>query len=438
MQGPPDLSSPAAPALMGLKQRICFPFGIVAIAILAWSCDSDDPVAPPPDDDNPTLTDTTPPESVSDLALSVDPVTHDVRFTWTAPRDDAEHNRVAQYQIRYSYAFPMDWSTAQAVADPPVPMAEGATQEYAVAGVSRGRDFYAAIRTIDEAGHRSEMSSVAHVRVPGFSFDAHCIDAMSQMPVAGIDVHIIERHAHHFVTGSDGRVEVNDIAEGSITLRLDTGGTLATYHSLGEVFALDTDRSAIYSMIEFVPTEQAPYENVLELLIESITSFEPVLKKWRSLPVALYAPAFVNVNGIDYADIARNAAARWNEAIGVTLFAAVDTSPAIGVYMEFLPAEQMGGQLGITSYTSDAEGYPVRDRIRIIDAYVDPNQLYRVMLHELGHTIRMGHLNNPTYIMFASQPLPNDISNDEIRAVQLRTALPNGIDLGIYGAPTPR
>jgi hypothetical protein len=417
---------------MGLKQRTRFLFGIAAIAILAWSCDDDNPAAPPPDDDNPTLGDTTPPQAVADLSLAVDPATHDVRFTWTAPRDDAERDRVAQYQIRYSYTFPMDWWTAEAVPDPPAPAVEGSAQEYAFVNATRGSDFYAAIRTIDEAGHRSEMSSVAYVRVPGFSFEALCLDAMSQVPVAGLDVRITERYAHHFVTGLDGRVAVPDIAEGPLTLRLDAGGAAATYHSLGETFGLNTDRAIVYPMIEFVLTDLATYDNVLDLLIESITSFEPILKKWRSLPVAWYAPAFVNVHGVDYTDLARNAAARWNEAIGVPLFVAVDTPPAIGVTMEFLPAASMGGQNGITSYTSDAEGYPVLDRIRIVDAFADTNRLYSVMLHELGHTIRLGHLNNPSYIMFASQPLPSDISTDEIRAVQLRTALPNGIDLGIY------
>lgn len=417
---------------MRWNQRNRLLFGIAAVAILAWSCGDDDPVAPPPDDDNPTLGDVTPPQTVSDLALSVDPATHDIRLAWTAPRDDAETDRVAQYQIRYSNAFPMDWSTAEAVPDPPVPAPEGSAQEYTIAGVTRGSDFYAAVRTIDAAGLRSDISSVAYARVPGYSFEATCVDAMSQVPVAGIDVRITERFAHHFVTGVDGRAAVTDIAEGSFTVRLDTGGAAAIYHGLGETFVLDTDRSVIYSMIEFVATEQATYQNVLDLLIESIVGFEPVIKKWPALPVPWHAPAFVNVHGIDYADTARRAAARWNEAIGVPLFVAVDTPPPVGVYMEFLPVELMEGQLGITSYTSDAEGYPVRDRIRIVDAYVDANQLYRVMLHELGHTIRLGHLNNPGYIMFASQPLPADISNDEIRAVQLRTALPNGTNLGIY------
>ena len=423
---------------MRWNQRNRFLFGIAVVAIVVGSCGDNDPVAPLPDDDNPPIGDITPPQTVTDLAISVDPATYDVRLAWTAPRDDAETNRVAQYQIRYSNTFPMDWSTAKVVRNPPTPMAAGSAQELTLAGTARGSDFYAAIRTIDAAGLRSDISSVAYVRVPGYSFEATCVDAMSQVPVAGIDVRITERYAHHFVTAVDGRAAVSDVSEGSFTVRLDTGGAAATYHGLGETFVLDSDRSAIYSMIEFVPTEQAPYESVLDLLIESIVGFEPVIKKWPTLPVAWYAPAFVNVNGIDYTDLAHRAAARWNDAVGVPLFVAVDTPPTVGVTMEFLPAASMGGQIGITSYTSDAQGYPVLDRIRIVDTFMDANRLYSIMLHELGHTIRMGHLNSPDYIMFASQPLPADISSDEIRAVQLRMALPNRTDLGIYDVSPSR
>ena len=41
--------------------------------------------------------------------------------------------------------------------------------------------------------------------------------------------------------------------------------------------------------------------------------------------------------------------------------------------------------------------------------------------------------------MYGGQPLPADITDDEVLAVQLHTALPNGIDMVIYdeSAPVP-
>ena len=183
--------------------------GALLLATSLCSC-GDDAVAPPPDEPPPSG-DHTPPETVSDLALAFDPATGDARLSWTAPRDDAQHDRVAGYQIRLGYSFPMDWWTTPEASNPPAPLAAGAPQEYAIADPTRGRDLYAAMRCVDAAGHLSPMSSVAHARVPGYSFQAVCVDAMTRVPVAGLDVRIDERYPHDFVTGVDGTVALFDL-----------------------------------------------------------------------------------------------------------------------------------------------------------------------------------------------------------------------------------
>lgn len=415
---------------MHWKRRILGCVAAILVAIVTGSC-GDDPSAPPPPGDNPGLVDRTLPESVSDLALSYDPVTHDARLSWTAPRDDARHDHVTRYEIRYSYSFPLDWWTTPEVDDPPAPLIVGSPQEYTIVDPVRGHDLYAAIRCVDATGNRSVVSSIAHVRVPGFTFEATCVDALTGIPVAGLDVHIDERFAHDFVTGADGRVALSDVV-GNLALRVDRGVATADYHGLDEAFLLGDDRVVTYPMIEFASADNAPYQSVLQVLLDAIVGTEPILKKWGSLPVPWYAPAFINANGLDYYDAVSRATARWNEATGLPLFVAVGSPPAVGVTLEFLPPAQMGGQNGITSYTSDAQGYPVHDHIRIVDSFSDASRLYSIMLHEIGHTIRLDHLNSPSMIMYASQPLPADISNDEIRAVQLMTALPNGLNLQIY------
>ena len=400
-------------------------------AVSMGSCGDDPSAPPPPGDETPITGDHTAPEPVTDLSLSFDPIARVVRLAWTAPRDDAEHDRVTRYEIRYAYSFPMDWWATPQVDDPPVPSIVGSPQQYTIARPTHGRDLYAAIRCVDAEGNRSQVSSIAHVLVAGFSFEATCVDAMTSAPVAGLEVHIDERFAHDFVTGADGRVRVTDVV-GALAIRVDRGAATAAYYGLDQAFTLDADRVVTYPMIEFAPADNAPYQSVLQILLDAVVGSEPILKKWANLPVPWYAPAFVNVNGLDYYDAASRAAARWNEATGLPLFVAVGSPPAIGVIVEFLPPAQMGGQNGFTSYTSDAHGYPVLDRVRIVDSFFDASRLYSIMLHELGHTIRLDHLNSPNMIMFAGQPLPADISNDEIRAVQLMTALPNGLNLAIY------
>ncbi|MCI0451146.1 MAG: hypothetical protein L0Z51_02005 [Candidatus Latescibacteria bacterium] len=421
---------------MRLQRSIVSFAAAILLAALAWSCE-DDPSAPPPDDDgNPAVGDLTPPQTVADLSLSYHPSAGDVRLEWTAPRDDDEHDRVARYDIRYTYSFPMSWWAAEQVANPPAPGVAGSPQEYVIADVTRGQDLYAAIRCFDDAGHYSEVSSVAYVRVPGYSFQATCTDAMTGAPVAGADAQIVERFSHDLVTGVDGTVSIIEASGPALALRVESGAAALTYHSLAETFALDADHSVSYPMIEYATISTPAFENMLAMLWEA-SGRDDVLLKWRSLPVAWYAPAFVNINDLDYYDLAARAAARWNEATGLPLFVVAGAPPAVGVQMEFLPPASMGGQNGITAYSNDAEGYPLVDRVRIVDTFSDGARLYSIMLHELGHTIRLRHLNDPSYIMFPSQPLPTDISSDEVRLVQLLTALPNPVKLGVYDRTSP-
>jgi len=96
----------------------------------------------------------------------------------------------------------------------------------------------------------------------------------------------------------------------------------------------------------------------------------------------------------------------------------------------------MGTTVGVTEYANDANGYPHHDRIRIVDDITDESRLYPIMMHELGHTIPLGHLP-AGFIMYSGQPLPLDITDDEIAVVKLLLAVPNGILLDKYDGSPP-
>jgi hypothetical protein len=152
--------------------------------------------------------------------------------------------------------------------------------------------------------------------------------------------------------------------------------------------------------------------------------------------VSFYARDFVNVNGLDYRALLQQAADRWNTRLGFQMFTAVAADPSTGILVEFLPRSTMGTVIGVTEYTVDAAGYPVHDRIRIVDDLLDGSKLYSIFMHELGHTIPLGHLP-AGFIMYAGQPLPPDITDDEVAMVQLLLALPNGTNLDKYDQSPP-
>jgi hypothetical protein len=211
------------------------------------------------------------------------------------------------------------------------------------------------------------------------------------------------------------------------------------YHNVSRTFILDTqDVDASFAMIEYIPIDRGGYTNLLGLFIDGATGVanNGVFKKYKVLPVPVYVPELVNSYGNDYAEITRQALERWELRSGVDLFELVDAPPTVGVEYRFLPPALMGGQNGITIRAEDAEGYPKTDVVKVIDTVPDPTQLYRILLHEAGHTIRLNHLP-AGFIMYASHPLPDDITDEEAAVVRLHAALPNDLDLSGYDVDAP-
>ncbi|HET6349049.1 MAG TPA: hypothetical protein VFH88_08200 [Candidatus Krumholzibacteria bacterium] len=411
------------------------PAAVVLLLALMVACgkDSSNPVT-----QTGPGTDTQPPEAINDLSLAYDEGNDAVRFTWTARRDDADHARPDHLDIRYGSSFPFDWERATVVDPTPTPAAPGTAQLYVLPHPIRGRDVYASVRAWDESGNESAAGNVGHVRVPGFAFAAVCTDAFSGAPVAGLDAVVTARTVHQLSTGADGRIELTDLAQGSLGVLLNTGTASTLYHSLSDVLTLDHNLSLAYPMIPFQDPQSDLYPSILALLVEAM--FAPgsshVVKHWPAYPVPVYIPDFVSSLGVDYHAFAVQAAERWNSRVGFPMFTPVAADPPVGVLMEFLPRSTMGTVNGVTDYTSTADGHPLHDRIRIVDDITDTTKLYLIVMHELGHTIRLGHLP-AGFIMYGSQPLPPDISDDEVSLVQLLLALPDGTDLQKYDASPP-
>ncbi len=406
--------------------------------VLAVGLSCEDSSSPAPS--KPSATDTFAPQPVTDLALSYLDASHDVEFSWTAPRDDAVRDRVAGYDLRYSYSFPLDWDRSVQVANPPAPQPVGTPQSFVLVNPTRGRDLYAAARTIDDAGNLSAIGPVVHIRVPGLTFGVTCSNTMTGTPVEGLDVLVTSRTSRQASTDANGQMTAEDLGSGTLAIRIQTGTASIPFHTFETTFPMSADSAIQVPMIPFVATDSPLFDSTLDLLLAAMikAGSTPILKKWASYPIPYYPPNFANTLGVDYGALARQAAAQWNARTGLSVFTEVASPPATGVVMNFLPRAQMGGQNGITIYSNDANGYPAQDNIRIVDDFSDSAKLYTIMMHELGHTIRLGHLP-AGFIMYAGQPLPNDITDDEVRLVQLMLALPNGIDLTPYDptAPTP-
>ena len=163
----------------------------------------------------------------------------------------------------------------------------------------------------------------------------------------------------------------------------------------------------------------------------------PILAKWKQRPVPLYAPAFTNTNGLDYQAAAHQAANEWMDATGVPLFKIVDTPQEPGIVLSYPNYEVIAPFRGVTYYTNGPDGHPLKDEVFISNDFSDSTLLFKVMLHEIGHTIRFGHMTDRQFIMYGGQPLPPGISEDEITLTILHAGLPTRVDMSIYDHSIP-
>jgi hypothetical protein len=360
-------------------------------------------------------------------------------LSWTAPRDEGgSDNTVDRYEIRYSYSYPLEWEYAIPVAAPPDPAPAGDPQNYQFDEPRRGRDLYAAIRSFDRNDNASSVSNTAHVYVPGMTLEGRCVDAMSSTEIEGLEVQATDRHVHTSATDARGHYRFDDLAAGLVHVNVRSGATETLYHDYYYTVDLTDDVSLEQFMVEYIPTELPAGVNVLSLLSRAlaINNYKTTLVKWQSFPLDVFVPAFVNTDDVDYEDVCRRAVEHWNDRIGSALFRLVDEQPDKGVWFRFRTGQDMAPHIGITHHENDGAGFPKTSDISIVDNRSSADQVWEIALHELGHTLRFGHLPQG-YLLYGGRPLPTTVTNDEVMMTRLYLALPNGANMLVYdrGAP---
>ncbi|NPV08180.1 MAG: hypothetical protein HPY83_09500 [Anaerolineae bacterium] len=106
--------------------------------------------------------DTTPPAAIADLTAATGPVAGTIVLHWTAPGDDGTAGTATAYQVRYgsSVITEADWGTATPVSHGiPIPADAGTPQSMTVTGLTSGRTYYFAIKTLDEVPNVSAISN---------------------------------------------------------------------------------------------------------------------------------------------------------------------------------------------------------------------------------------------------------------------------------------
>jgi len=111
--------------------------------------------------ENTSLSDTTPPATVTDLSATCSAYPDDIVLSWTAPGDDGNSGTASLYVVRYStvtVSSESDWDGAFDVEGEPTPLVAGSTQTMTVSLTSE-YTYYFAIRACDEAENWGGVSN---------------------------------------------------------------------------------------------------------------------------------------------------------------------------------------------------------------------------------------------------------------------------------------
>jgi hypothetical protein len=370
------------------------------------------------------------PRSIADAVLSVDSLEDVVTLTWTAPASGGG-DTLSRYDIRYDYRDTFEWEVAQRVLTPPVPSSPGQLQSYQFTHPEHGRVLSAAIRSIDADGNVSGLSNLARAQVPGLSIRGRVREVLSDTAAAVVVTVTGSEFTREATADPDGRFTVARLPESEVTVRIEGDG-VALYPVVVDMI-LTEDVELDLEMIHSQPTVLYPSQSRLTLFKEAMRlhTRNSRMHKWPGYPLDIYIPPYTTPGGLDYRAATIAAMTRWSELSGIELFRLSASPPTIGITVAFRTREEMGIQIGYTTHTNAADGTPQHSDINVVNTIEGAVTLNRVLLHELGHTIRLSHLASG-YLMYGGQPLPDDPTADEVWLVRVLNGMDDGTDLSIY------
>ncbi|MCZ6765343.1 MAG: hypothetical protein O7D32_00285 [bacterium] len=385
------------------------------------------------------------PVQAEGLRVSYQGSSNSISFAWSAPYDDSAEEKVSRYEIRYAFSrgeAPVDfWLRGALFVNPPDPEDPGNLQSITISDPQRGRNIYVGIMSFDEAENPSAPSELANIWIPGYEMAGLCIDALTGLPVEGLRVTVIAGQSYSLKTNSDGVFKLMNLVPGGMNIEILTADIGPPYHRLSQSMVLAGDIERTFFMIQYQKPESNKLQNttILQVFKGIELSFGPgsIFATWLVRPVPLYVPPHVSSGGVDYAAQTQAAVDRWESRTGTDLFTVVSSPPTVGITVSYKTRASMGLLLAVTNHTRAPDRHPILDEIDIVNDIADADLVFRIMMHELGHTIQWGHLNWPEFIMYGGQPLPGDISNDEVVLTKLHAALPSRLNMSIYDTSVP-
>jgi hypothetical protein len=105
--------------------------------------------------------DTISPSTITNLSASTGAAPGSVDLSWTATGDDGNSGTADHYEIKYfsQNITSSNWAQATTYSQSWSPKSAGSAESYAVTGLTPGQTYYFALRAVDEAGNKGDISN---------------------------------------------------------------------------------------------------------------------------------------------------------------------------------------------------------------------------------------------------------------------------------------
>lgn len=131
------------------------------------------------------------------------------------------------------------------------------------------------------------------------------------------------------------------------------------------------------------------------MTMTSLLSQQTTLRKWEEYPVAVYIPAYVRPDGLDFSAACREAMQLWNDDSGMQLFEEVASAAGADITFNFdFDEPGLNGQAVLVSPQGFLNGTVIPELVRVDINSLLPESgsggylgVKGVALHELGHTL---------------------------------------------------
>jgi hypothetical protein len=378
------------------------------------------------------------PAQVNIVTVGPGPDPHQLEIRWRAVGDDGMSGRADEYIIatrNFPIVDELDWTDASyhpvdgSLTDPGTEMAQMldlvcAAQYTAV--VVRGQD---------ECGNLSPLGPHAEGITRGYTNSGIVYDVFTGEPVEGA---VIRSGSITTTTGPDGRWQLDELPASATGPVISDDGVFEVVGDYFDYKIFDFGQNNAFFQAYLLPVFELESGHFTDFLhfVSGFTERNGVphpsyLRHWE-LPVDLYVRPFER-DGLDYKATIEEVATGLSAELGFTPFHIVDSPTELGVECFFVE-DLYRDNYGTKQFTED--WYPVWGRIEFRMVYTVPYEeaFRRVIKHELGHVLGLGHSTDDRHLMVGGigAPQVNAFHADEIAVLHLIYGMPRGVSDGVF------